>query len=88
MTSYTGVSIFPAARNHIPKSTLIAAGVLAVGLVCVMTLADLLPASPQTATALLPPQSAGLLRDDPSVPSAAKVFDGRIIGLEDSAPTI
>ena len=88
MTSYTGVSVSPAARSHLPTSTYIATGVLAVGVVCVMTFADLLPASPQTATALLPPQSAGLLRDDPSVPSAAKVFDGRIIGLEDSAPTI
>ena len=46
------------------------------------------PASPQAATVLPSPQSAGVLRDDPSVPSDAKVLDGRIIGLEGSAPTI
>lgn len=88
MTSYKGTLVSPTTHGHPLTSRFIAAGVFAVAFVSVMALAELLPAAPQSAWASPPVQAAGVLLDDPSLPSAAKVFDGRTFGLEDSAPTI
>lgn len=88
MTSYNGTLVSATNNGHSLTSRLIAAGVFAVALVGVMTLAEMLPAASQSAWALPPVQAAGVLLNDPSLPSAAKVFDGRAFGLEDSAPTI
>ena len=88
MTSYTGTLVSSTDRSHPSTSSLVAAGALALGLVCLVALSAILPDPPQATMALPPVQATAALSGDASVPDAATVFSGRDIGLEESAPSI
>ena len=88
MTSYTGTLVAATNHGHPPASSLIAAGVLAVGFACVVAFAEMLPPVPAADLALPPVQSLAVPNGDTSLPAAATVFSAREVGLEESAPTI
>ena len=88
MTSYNGTLVSHTNHGHPPKSSLIAAGLLAVCVVGVLSLAEFLPTLQQAELALPPVQATAVLGGDLSLPVAATVFNGREVRIEESAPTI
>ena len=88
MTSYHGTLASRSNHAHPTTATYVAAGVMAIGMACVLTLAELMAPLPLAELAIPPVQTAVAFDSDPSLPAAATVLMGRDTGFEASAPTI